>query len=87
MKKIFCDICGKPAKTIEPFSIVFPHKLKVDLTAKIQIRIHLNFVEHSSGFEGNPDLCDKCLIRSLKPLVNKVKEKKNEVRWLSKINH
>ena len=67
MQKTVCDICEEPVESPNKgFEFVFKDKLLIDDNAKIEMRLNMNFVKHSKGFGGPPELCSACLANLFK---------------------
>ena len=59
MKKIYCDLCGRPAVADlrAESSVQCPVSDVDNATALIVAAVRFNFRDHPSGYVGVPDLC------------------------------
>lgn len=92
MKKAFCDICGEPASEMQlNYSLDYDLndvKLLSDDKAKVYISANFRFKNHSTGFGGPPDLCNKCIDKLLFNLYLKYEKiliKNKDTKVVSKI--
>lgn len=67
MKKVFCDICGEPAKEGSKGrkNVILEDTVLCDDKAKLTGTFVVSFKKHSTGFGGPPDLCLHCQARMI----------------------